>query len=302
MSDLAKTLIMVNPAAGSGRAREIWDRLLARRPELGRARLILTAGAESALDELDAGLDAGAERLIVIGGDGTVNLVANRLLARGHGERIALGLLRAGTGSDLTRFLGLPRRPGAALDILLEATPRPIDAIEIVTGSGERHFVVNIASAGLSGAVDEMVNSIHNRGRLTYIRASITALLRYRAAPCRVVVDGEVIWDDPFFLLILANGQYFGKGMRAAPRAEIDDGKIDVVLVPPLPLWQLPYRMPQFYTGHHLGIPGVLHRRARLVRVEPKADMPPYDVDGEILPAAPADFRILPGALRILTG
>ena len=80
----------------------------------------------------------------------------------------------------------------------------------------------------------------------------------------------------------------------------IDDGLLDVVVIPPVPLWHLPYRLPQFLTGRHLKLPIVRFRKARRVRLEPRPGFPPYEVDGEILPSGPAEVRVLPQALRVI--
>ena len=298
--DVARTVVTVNPAAGGGRAGRVWQRLRAAVPELAGVHTVLASDAEAARCELAGLLSRGVERVLAIGGDGTAHLVVNVLLAEGAGERVAFGLVPAGTGSDLAKSLGLPRRPEAALRQALAAEPRSIDAIRLDVAGGEGRFVVNIASAGLSGAVVPAVNANPRRGQLTYLTTTLSALWRYRPVPCRVEVDGEPFYDGGFFLVALANGQYFGKGMRVAPHAALADGRLDVVLIPPVPLWQLPYRMPQFLTGRHVRLPIVRSAKAERVRLEPAPGFPPYEVDGESLPAGPAEVRILPGALRVV--
>lgn len=295
-----RTVVVVNPAAGGGRAAAVWHNLTSEMPEIDLALTVSAPSAEVSGSELAAALEQGTDRVLVVGGDGTAHQVINVLLTAGLGERVAFGLVPAGTGSDLAKSLGVPRRPKAALRHAFAASPRSIDALEIAVEGGERRFVVNIASAGLSGAVVPAVNARAHRGRTTYLSSTLSALIRYRPTPCRVEVDGEPLFSGGFFLLALANGQYFGKGMRVAPGAALDDGRMEVVLVPPVPLWQLPYRMPQFLTGRHVALEKVLVRRAERVRLEPEPGFPPYDVDGESIPAGPAEVRILPKALRVL--
>ena len=152
----------------------------------------------------------------------------------------------------------------------------------------------------MSGVVVPAVNANPRRGRLTYLATTLQALLRYRPVPCRIEVDGELFCDGEFFLVALANGPYFGKGMPVAPGAALDDGRIDVVYIPPVPLWHLPWRLPQFLTGRHVRLPIVRVRRAERVRLVPAAGFPPYEVDGECLASGTAEVRVLPGALRVL--
>ncbi len=301
---IEETAVLVNPAAGGGRAGRVWDRLVAAVPELAGARRVAGAGAGAARAELEELLAGDMRRLIAVGGDGTAHLAANAILAAGRGERVDFGLVPAGTGSDLARGLDLPARPEAALRRALAAAPRPIDAIEIRTDAGERRWAVNTASAGLSGAVVVGINANPRRGKLAYLSATLRGLLRYRPAVCRVEVDGEELYDGEIFLAAVANGRYFGNGMKVAPEARLDDGHLDVVAVPPVPLWHLPYRLPQFLTGRHLKLPIVRFRKARRVRLEPRQGgpdpFPPYEVDGEVLASGPAELRVLPGALRVL--
>ncbi len=296
---MIRTAVLVNPAAGGGRAGKVWRRLRRASPELAGTAVIQGADPETGRAELAEHLSRGVERVLAVGGDGTAHLVANVLLSSGRAGDVAFGLVPAGTGSDLARGLGLPRQPLAALRHALAAEPRKLDALEITVG-GERRYAVNTVSAGMSGAVVPAVNAHPKKGQLTYLSSTLSALWRYRPVPCRIEVDGELFHDGRFFLVALANGRYFGKGMKVAPAARPDDGRIDVVLVPPVPLWHLPYRLPQFLTGRHVKLPIVRCAQATSVRLEPAPGFPPYEVDGESLPPGPAEVRVLPGALRIL--
>lgn len=291
--------VLVNPAAGGGRAAEVWKRLLDGAPEFAGARLILAADRESARLRLDEAL-AEVDAVVALGGDGTAHLVANRILEAGLGERVALGLIPAGSGSDFARCLGLARRPSDCWRRIRAAAPRAIDILELRTDAGSRRFAVNFASAGVSGFVAERVNALAGRGRLTYLLGTIRALLSYAPVPCRVLVDGEELCDGGFFVVAVGNGRSLGRGMRLAPRASIDDGLADVVLVPPFPLWKIPLRIPSIYTGRHLRWRGVRLVRGTNVRLEPRGEMAPFDVDGETLASGPATVRVLPRAIRVL--
>lgn len=295
-----RTVIYVNPAAGGGRAGRVWAELEAAMPEVARARLVLAGDPRAASAELNVALGEPIDRVIALGGDGTLHVVANRLLETGCADRVALGLVPAGTGSDVARLLGLPRDPAEALRRALGDTPRPLDAIAVATAGGERRYVVNVFSAGISGLVGPAVNAIPDRGPAAYLVATLSALLRYQPATGRVLVDGEPLYRGPFFLVAVANGVYFGKGMKVAPLARLDDGLADVVVIGEVPRWQLPLRLLQFLTGRHLGLPFVHFKRGKTARLEPESPLGPLDLDGENVPASAADFTVLPAALRIL--
>lgn len=294
------TLFLVNSLAGSGRAGRVWNELRAAVPDLATAEHILVANPEEAKQQLERRFREPLERLIAIGGDGSVHLAVNELIRGGRHRDISLGLVPAGTGSDLARTLRLPLDPRKALDHALAARPRPIDVIEVVTDGGERRHVLNVASAGISGRVDELVNAQAKRSSVAFLTSTLRALGSYRPFTCRVEADGEPWYEGEVFVLAIANGRSFGKGMRIAPRAEIDDGLADLVLVRPMARWQLPLRMPRVYLGTHLDQPSVSWRRARTVRLEAAGPLPPFDVDGEVMPSGSATFTVLPGALRFL--
>jgi diacylglycerol kinase (ATP) len=295
MSD--DTLFLVNPRAGSGRAGRIWETLNAP----AGARAITAADPIHAARELtDVLATDPPARLIVIGGDGSVHLAVNTLFQMDLQGRVSLGLVPAGTGSDLARTLGLPRDPKAALHRALTAAPRRLDALAIRVDGREPHWALNVASAGISGLVDDLVNAQPVRGTTAFLTATLKALGLYRPFAGRVELDGEPWYDGEIFLLAIANGRSFGKGMKIAPQAEVDDGLADVVLVRPMPRWQIPLRMPRIYLGTHLHQPNVAWKRARTIRLEPAGSLPPFDVDGELLASGAATFEVLAGAVGFL--
>ena len=296
-------VVLVNPTAGGGRAGEVWKTLRETEPRLAGARVVASGETDAALAELDESLGtSGAEapgRLLVVGGDGTLSRVGDFLLKR-QAPPPPVGLVPAGTGSDLARALGLPREPGAALARALEARPRPVDALEIRTADGRWRFALNIASAGISGEVDQAVSALVHRGKTAYLGATLGALVRYRPARCRIALDGEAWHEGEILLLAVANGTTFGRGMRIAPEAKLDDGLADVILVRRLPGWQVPIQVPRLYMGTHLGCRYVEHRRAEKVVIEPLAEMPPFDLDGDPWPASKAEITVVPAALELL--
>lgn len=299
------TLILHNPHAGRGRSAEVWQQLMHDVPELADCEAVRAGSAEGMVEALAQRLTqdgADVVKVLALGGDGTGNLAVNGLLRAGRGD-VPLGLVPAGTGSDFARHLGLPRDAAAALRHALSrdvATAREVDAIEIRTEGGVHCYAFNIASAGLSGAVDVAVNQARLSGGGSYRAAILSTLLRYGAVHGRVEVDGESFHDGALYLVAMANAPFFGQNIKVAPEARIDDGLLDVVFIPPFPKWQLPFRLPLLFLGKHTSMNGVRVKRAREVRIVPHEGFPPYDLDGEILPAEPATFRILPGAIRVL--
>jgi diacylglycerol kinase (ATP) len=226
--------------------------------------------------------------------------VANAILELGLGDQVAMGVVPTGTGSDLARSLGIPTRPEAALRVALAAQPRPMDVLRVATDDGRGEYVLNVASAGISGLVDEAVSRLRRRSALAYLMVSLGAVWRYRPVHCRVAVDGVPWHDGALLLLAVANGASFGGGMRVAPGAVVDDGHAEVILVQPVARWQLAVRLPQIYLGTHVRAGFVRAGRGQQVRIEPVGPLPPFDLDGEAVASAAATITLAPGALNVL--
>ncbi len=290
--------VLVNPHAGGGRAGQQWQRWRAQARRLAPLSEYVADGPAAALQAVRRLVEEGCERLVVWGGDGTAHLVAGALLEVGAGARVVLGVVPAGTGSDLARAFAVPRRIAPALRRALGGAPQPCDAGRC-DGRRASFYFVNIASAGLSGLVDEEVNAQPERGTTAFLRATLRAIRCYRAVPARVEVDGAPWFEDQLLLLAVANGTTFGKGMRVAPGADPGDGVFDVVAVRAMTRSRLLRELPRLYLGRHLGAAPVRHTRGRQVRLFPQTALPPFDADGETYASGEALFTVLPGALRI---
>ena len=297
---MSSPLFVVNPASGGGKGQRTWTELCARHRSLAGERSIEERDAEAAASALDRELEGGVDRVIAIGGDGTAHLVVNRLLKSGRANDISFGLIPAGTGSDLARTLGLPKDPDLALLRARGEASRRVDVIEVAPVRGERLFVVNVLSLGLSGVAVEMLNRLEKKSSSSYIRGALAAIRSYRPAPCRIFVDGDLFYDSKILLLAVANGKAFGKGMKIAPEALIDDGLLDVVAIRPAPFWELLFQFPRLFLGTHLRSRIVTWKKGREVRFELGGELPRFDLDGEDLPPESFTARILPGALEVL--
>ena len=293
-----EALVLVNATAGGGRAGRAWQGVARYAEGLAAIRVVAPEGRAASEAAVREAVRAGCPRVVVVGGDGTVHLVVNALLAAGGGEHVTLGVVPMGTGCDLARALRIPGDLHAALRRAILGPPTPLDAGQCRGPSGTFYFV-NVASAGIGGLVDEKVNAMPQRGRTAFLCATLAALRHYRPVPLRVEVDGASWSECPVLLIAVANGTTFGRGMRIAPRARPDDGAFDVVLVGEVRGTELLLRLPQVYLGKHLGARPVRQCRARIVRIEPLAPLPAFDADGETYASGPATFEVLASALRI---
>jgi YegS/Rv2252/BmrU family lipid kinase len=304
----ASTVVVVNPRSRNGATGRHWQRVeRALREALGELEVERTRAPRDAERIAREAAQAGATRLLVAGGDGTASEVVAGLLDAGLADRVQLAFLPLGTGGDLARTLGTPRSLPAALAVLAAGGERRLDAGRLVyhtpDGAERRSYFVNVASGGLSGFVDLLVNQTPKLlgGTASFLVGTLRALARWRDVACTVRVDGETIHEGPLVLATAANGRCFGGGMQVAPRARPDDGLLDVVVVAGAPKRRLLANLPRLYRGSHLGLPEVRFRQGRCLELEPGE---PWflDVDGECFAARGARFECVPGALRVAGG
>ena len=222
-----------------------------------------------------------------------------------------LGIIPAGTGSDLARTLQLASEPEKALAAIAAGGTRKIDAgrVSYVGDDGRlasRHFI-NIASLGLSGPTDRAVNaakrSSKTAGKLVFMFHTIRELLRYKFQDVVVSVDDLPPVFARIAVVAVANGKFFGGGMKIAPGAEIDNGWLEIVIFRGANKLKLIADMNKIYSGAHLQLPGVTVLRGRKIVVEPVRGDPAnaalLDLDGESPGAIPATFEVLPMALEV---
>ena len=303
----ARTLVVVNPSSRRGGIRRRWAGLERRlRAALGPIEVERTSGPGTARRLAREGARAGVQRLVVAGGDGTLSEVVSGLLAAGRGDRVEIGVLPLGTGSDLARSLGVAGSPRSAIEVLARGVARTIDAgrVEYTDRDGQpaATWFVNIASFGVSARVVERVNRAPKglAGRASFGLATLPALAAYRCQPVTLRVDDECVHEGPLVLGAVANGRFFGGGMQVAPRARLDDGLLDVVVVPELSKLGLLRRLPSLYRGTHLdGTTARLHR-GKEVFAEAEGEAVCLEVDGELVGRLPARFGVVPAALRVL--
>jgi YegS/Rv2252/BmrU family lipid kinase len=303
------TLVVVNPAAAGGRAKRRFAKLEAKvRERLGELDVEWTARPRDAERIVREAVRAGVRRILVVGGDGTMREVVAGALSAGVRSPAELGLLPFGTGGDLRRTLGVPSDLEGALEVLATGVPRAFDAGRATFSDGDggrtETYFANVASVGISGLVTKLVNTAPKAlgGRISFLVGTLRGLLRYSAPPVRLRLDGEILIEGPLVLAAIANGGWFGGGMRVAPDARADDGVFDVVVIPDFGKLRLLVDLPRIYTGTHLAVEGVLSARGRLLEAEPLpgGDAVWLEIDGEPLGRLPARFELLPGALRLL--
>ena len=301
-----RTLIIINPHSAGGRSQRIFKKIERRLFDaFGEIMIAVTQRPQELAAHLDTAAKANVSRLITIGGDGTNHAVLNALAERSD-LKVAFGSIPLGTGRDWSRSLGVPEDPHEAVDWLAHARPVPCDLGKVeylnmqTGGKPSTHLFLNIASAGVSGEVDHRVNRARRRSSLTFLRATIATLMKYRPQRVSVLCDGKEFYSGSCYLVAVANGQYFGRGMWIAPKALINDGMFDVVMVEGMPRLRILLALKAVYRGTHLEREDVKHTRAASVRIRSEDGPLKLDFDGEEAVGQDLRFTVMPGAVSIL--
>lgn len=305
-----KLRVISNPSAGSGSATRrlpALKRLLEGRGIL--AEFVETRAPGDATRLVHEARADGVECLAVMGGDGTLNEVSQGYLDP-EGNPLAgpdLALIPSGTGGDFRKTFALGDTLEEAVERLSTAEPRPLDLglLQLTAHSGEtvRRAFLNITSFGLGGLTDRLVNAGPKwmGGRAAFFVGSLRALISYENAPVRLRVDGEIVLEAPIVNVAVANGRYFGGGMKIAPDASPNDGLFDVIAMHDLTRAEGVALAPRLYQGTHLGQRGVRFARGALIEAEslvPRAEVL-IDMDGETPGRLPLRVRVARGALKI---
>jgi len=305
-----KTLVVANPASGGGLLGRQWGRVSdAIRAAFGPFEHRFTESGDHAPRITREALEAGFEQVVALGGDGTISGVASGFM---DGDQpvnpdAVLGVLPLGTGGDFRKTVKISKDLKKSAAALRGRASRPLDIgrLHYTTHAGDQassHFV-NIASFGMSGLVDRYVNESDKAlgGTLSFLTSTLRAATTYRNQPVEVQLDDTDRYSMKIINLAVANGQFFGGGMRVAPYARPDDGYLDAVAIgdfSPLEMVRFGHRI---YLGSHLGHPKVRTDRVRRLEAHPTNpdDHVLLDVDGETPGRLPATFSVLPGALNL---
>jgi YegS/Rv2252/BmrU family lipid kinase len=291
----------VNPAAAGGTTGKRWPEIAHRAAQRGLDGDALISERPGQLTSLAADAVAGgATRLVVVGGDGSVNEVVNGI---GDAHGVELAVIPRGTGWDFVRTFDIPRDVDAAVDVALTGPVREIDlgAVTFRTWGGEeaRSVFANVASAGISGAIAQRANESSKAlgGKVSYYWATLAVFFGWQTGEMRVTVDGESR-SGRMIDAVVCNGRYLGGGMMMCPDAEPDDGVFDVLLIGDVTKRDLLLVLPKTYKGNHLPHPRLELLRGKVVTVE-SAEPLPIELDGEQPGTTPARFEVLSRALRL---
>lgn len=308
---MSTALIIANPTSANGATGLRWSGIAARlRAEGVRFEACLTERPGHAAELARAAAEQGSPIVVCAGGDGTLNEVVNGLMSVEAARRPALSLLPSGTGTDFARGMDWPRSLDGMVQVFKRNLVRHIDVGLTAFRRGEQalsRYFINIAGLGFDGDVSDRVNREGKRGgSLAYFLTVFRVLAGYDNKHARIVLteaDGNTrVLEGHYTLIAVSNGRYFGGGMCISPNADVSDGHFNAIVIAAMGRPEFAINFPKVYRGAHLTHPKVSEYRATEVRVELMDGRQRMflEAEGELFGEAPAVFKILPGALRLI--
>ena len=300
-----RAVVIVNPIAGPGRRKTLDTCAALARSVLAThgytAHVVVTESPTDASRFARDAIEFGANLVVAWGGDGTINGAGSALT----GTSLPLGIVPGGSGNGLARDLGLPRDPARALAVAATGHERAIDA-----GDLQGSLFFNIAGIGLDAEIAARIAQPGaRRGLAGYVIATFQELRRYEPEVYTIripgddsrgpAVSGETTIEKRALIVALANSRQYGNGAQIAPRAELDDGAIDVVVLEARPFSAFVTRLPAFFRGTLEEAPDLLMRRATQLSISGRRPIR-FHVDGE--PRSGPEtltLRVYPRALRV---
>jgi diacylglycerol kinase (ATP) len=294
-------LLLVNPKAGGGRAgesvRKLRDFALQRNWNL---EIALTNNADDLAAKAQQAAQAGRKRILVLGGDGTFQVLLNAVIA--HPD-IILGVIPAGGGNDLAASLGLPPDPIAAASLLLNGEVAYLDAVQVRTADGVQRLYVGGGGVGLDAEASRLANGAYRNwpGRTRYLLSAIRALFSIPKFRARITSNAatEESMEAQALLVSVLNTPSYGAGLYLAPDARTDDGILSLIVLEDLPALEILKLFPALARHGQVNTKRIHRFNISHVRIETD---PPlwFHGDGELLGMTPVELFVVPQAIRIL--
>ena len=283
--------LLTNPTAGRGRGARARDAAMQRLRSVGiGVRSLEGSDPGQALALAQEQVASGVDALVVVGGDGMVNIGAQAVA----GTETPLGIIPAGTGNDVARYFDIPRKdPATAAERVIAGEVRTVDLARCL----DRYYVT-VMAAGFDAVVNERANRMTwPRGQMRYNLATLAELRTFQPLPYILELDGNVMHLSAM-LVAIGNGPSFGGGLRITEGAVLDDGLLDVVVIKPIGKLELVRTYPKLFQGTHTSHSAYEHHRARRVTVAAPGIV--GYADGERFGPLPITIECVPRALTVL--
>ncbi len=307
--ELKEWFVIVNPIAGSRKCEKDWPHILELLEESPlRFDFQLTEYRMHAVEITQSAILKGYKKLIVVGGDGTLNEVVNGVLSQQivPSEEISIGMITVGTGNDWGRMFEIPHDYKKAIEVILREKKFLQDGgmVSYQNKRGEKNrYFINIAGIGFDAAVVEQSNAMKDKGSggtYAYLKSLVSSLISYKPTHLSIEIDGKKVEQDVFSMSV-GICKYNGGGMMRLPDAVPNDGLFDVTVIRKISRSNVIWSLPKLYNGKIGTHPKVSTFSGEKVLVNSR---PPIhlETDGELLGTTPLEFSIIPRALRMIVG
>tara|TARA_A100001234_G_scaffold220183_1_gene232593 strand:+ start:1092 stop:1979 length:888 start_codon:yes stop_codon:yes gene_type:complete len=294
---MKKYYLLVNPQGGHKRGLEIYEKVKHIFSSAGTNITVLhTEYAGHAFDFANTLDFVGYDGLCAIGGDGTMYELINGMLKRDDNHKIPIGLITGGTGNSFMYDVDC-LDPIDAAKRIVQHNLRPLD-IAKVNANGELFYSFNIIGWGLATDAGKLAEKLRWLGGVRYDVASIIEVLKGKDRIATLTLDEEVIKEN-FIFIIGCNTIHTGKAMKMAPLAQLNDGKIDLIIVRKTSRINLLKLFPKLFSGDHIKSPLVEYRQVQnfSISIEETNDL---TIDGEIIGTTPLNVQMVPKMVNVL--
>ena len=296
--------VIVNPAAGNHSTSRKWPRISKQLKEIGLSfDYEYAEGTGHAIELAKTAASSGYRYFIAIGGDGTLNEVANGILRSNGSDSTTLGIVGTGTANCFVRSVGIPHNYINACSQLTSPRRLLIDVgvVEYKSkGQPMQRYFLNTAGVGFDATVVGAAQRLpkYFGGTTPYVVGVPVSLLRYRNKLATLNLKDRTE-TTRVFGVVVANGRYYANGMLIAPQAELSDGFLDVVIIGDIDKFDVLKMLPMTYNGSHLKHPKISLEKVIDITIESPEQLLLH-VDGELLGETSASFRLVPSVLSIV--
>ena len=315
-----KWLAVVNVFAASKKAGSVWKKAATCLEEAGVPYKAEFTGKKYNATELSRlGAERGYRKFVAVGGDGTVHDVLNGIaeyVCSASGVSLSdftLAVLPVGSGNDWVKSVGVSTDIKQAVSYIASGSTGKQDVVKVSNldpsdVSGEPlsvSYMTNVGGVGLDARVCEIVNKKKEqgkRGKKLYVLALLYCIRHRVPIRAKVVCDGEVAFSGKYLSMAFGIGKYSGGGMRQTPSAVIDDGFLDVTIIPDIPIWTIAKEAPKLFTGTFNTVKELTFARGHEILVLPEggSDAEPVEVDGEVVGRVPVRMEVLGEQINII--